>query len=110
MTEVPVDPHAFLHDEGYDGRYNPRNLNHAGMIFVGGRAPESLNGLWRVCLDPFDTGLRQNWPALEPLAPEERTLPCDYDPAAGDPVPVPSSLNLVRPEWFLYEGGDWVAP
>ena len=109
MTEVPVDPHAFLHDEGYDGRYNPRNLNHAGMIFVGGRAPESLNGLWRVCLDPFDTGLRQNWPALEPLAPEERTLPCDYDPAAGDPVPVPSSLNLVRPEWFLYEGGAWFA-
>ena len=105
--EVPVDLHAFLHDEDYDRRYNPQNLNQAGMIFVGGRTCESLNGLWRVCLDPFDTGLRQDWPRLEPLAPEARTLPCDYDPASGDPVPVPSSLNLVKPEWFLYEGGAW---
>jgi beta-glucuronidase len=24
-------------------------------------------------------------------------------------VPVPSSLNLLRPEWFLYEGGVWLA-
>jgi beta-glucuronidase len=107
VTEVAVDIHAFLHDEGYARRYDPQNLNHTGMIFTGGRVPESLNGLWRVCLDPFDTGLRQNWPALEPLPPEARSLPCDFDPAGGDPVPVPSSLNLVRPEWFLYEGGAW---
>ena len=107
MAEVAVDIHAFLHDEGYARRYDPQNLNHTGMIFTGGRVPESLNGLWRVCLDPFDTGLRQNWPALEPRAPEARTLPCDYDPAGGDLVPVPSSLNLVRPEWLLYEGGAW---
>jgi len=105
--EVPVDLHAFLHDEDYDRRFNPQNLNQAGMLFVGGRSGESLNGLWRVCLDPFDTGLRQGWPRLESLAPEARTLPCDYDPASGDPVPVPSSLNLVKPEWFLYEGGAW---
>jgi beta-glucuronidase len=107
MAEIPVDPHAFLHDEAYDRRYNPQSLNHEGMVFVGGRETESLNGIWRVCLDPFDTGLRQNWPAFQPLPPEARTLPCDYDPAAGDPVRVPSSLNLVKPEWFLYEGGAW---
>jgi beta-glucuronidase len=107
VVEVPVDLHAFLHDENYDHRYNPQNLNHAGMVFVGGRSCESLNGVWRVCLDPFDTGLRQNWPRLQPLAFEDRTLPCDYDPSSGDAVPVPSSLNLVKPEWFLYEGGAW---
>jgi len=107
VVEVPVDPHAFLHDENYDRQYNPQNLSHAGMVFVGGRARESLNGVWRVCLDPFDTGLRQNWPRLQPLPSEARTLPCDYDPASGDAVRVPSSLNLVRPEWFLYEGGAW---
>jgi len=104
-----VDAHAFLHDEDYDRRYNPQNLNHAGMLFVGGRASESLNGTWRVCLDPFDTGLRQNWPQVPPLSPEARTLPWDYDPAAGEAVPVPSSLNLFKPEWFLYEGGAWFA-
>jgi beta-glucuronidase len=107
VAEVPVDAHAFLHDEAYDRPYNPQNLNHTGMVFVGGRAAESLNGTWRVCLDPFDTGLRQNWPQVPSLRPEDRTLPWDYDPAAGEAVPVPSSLNLFRPEWFLYEGGAW---
>jgi beta-glucuronidase len=107
VVEVAVDAHAFLHDEEYDRRYNPQDLNHAGMVFVGGRTSESLNGMWRVCLDPFDTGLRQNWPQIAPLPPEARTLPWDYDPSAGDSVPVPSSLNLVKPEWFLYEGGVW---
>jgi beta-glucuronidase len=109
VAEVAVDAHAFLHDEDYDRRYNPQNLNHAGMLFVGGRASESLNGTWRVCLDPFDTGLRQNWPQVPALPPEARTLPWDYDPAAGEAVPVPSSLNLFTPEWFLYEGGVWFA-
>jgi beta-glucuronidase len=107
MREIPVDADAFLHDESYDRPFDTRSLNHRTMIFMGGRPTESLNGQWHVCLDPFDTGLRQNWPRLPAMADSARTLPWDYDPAFGEPVQVPSSLNLVRPEWFHYEGGAW---
>ena len=51
----------FLHDEGYDRKFNPQNLDHSGMIFCGGRASESLDGLWHFSLDLFDSGLRQKW-------------------------------------------------
>jgi beta-glucuronidase len=107
MHEIRVDANAFLLDEAYDRPFDTRALNHRTMIFMGGRTTESLNGAWNVCLDPFDTGLRQNWPRVPTLPDAARTLPWDYDAAFGDVVHVPSALNLARPEWFHYEGGAW---
>jgi beta-glucuronidase len=96
-----------LHDEDYDVSFNTQSLNHAGMIFMGGRASESLDGDWTFCVDLLDTGLRQKWFAMLPEAPENRTEPWDYDPYMGETVPVPSNWAMLKEKWYFFEGSAW---
>ena len=96
-----------LHDEDYDVPFNVQNLNHETMIFVGGRTPRSLDGDWNFCVDLLDTGLRQKWFAMQPMAPQERTEPWDYDPYAGETVPVPSCWAMLKEKWYFFEGSAW---
>ncbi|QDG74904.1 glycoside hydrolase family 2 protein [Labrenzia sp. PHM005] len=96
-----------LHDEDYDVPFNTQSLNHDGLIFMGGRVSESLNGEWTFCVDLLDTGLRQKWFAMLPEAPEDRTEPWDYDPYMGDTVPVPSNWAMLKEKWYFFEGSTW---
>ena len=100
---------TFLHDEGYMAAFDTPLFTHDRMVLPGGRPRIDLSGDWRFAIDPFDTGFRQRLFAMPEIAPEERTAPYDWDPFDGDTVPVPSCWNLIRPEWFLYEGGAWYA-
>ncbi|WP_029010212.1 glycoside hydrolase family 2 protein [Azospirillum halopraeferens] len=96
-----------LHDEAYGVPFDPRNLNHRTMVFTGGRDGRSLNGDWTFCVDLLDTGLRQKWYAMQPMAPEERTEPWDYDPYDGETVPVPSCWQMLKEKWYFFEGSAW---
>ena len=99
-----------LHDEEYDLPFNTQSLNHEGLIFMGGRASESLNGDWTFCVDLLDTGLRQKWFAMLPEVPENRTEPWDYDPYMGETVPVPSNWAVLKDKWYFFEGSAWYTP
>ena len=96
-----------LHDEDYDRPYNLQNLNAETLIFTGGRASRSLDGDWNFCVDLLDTGLRQKWFAMAPVASSERTEPWDYDPFEGDTVPVPSCWQMLNERWYFFEGSAW---
>lgn len=97
---------TFLHDEDYADRLIKPRLDHRCWINPGGRPMQSLDGDWAFTLDLFDTGLRQRWFEIPP--PDgPRTTPIDYDPYDSDTAPVPSSWNLLKPEWFHFEGGAW---
>lgn len=96
-----------LHDEGYDIPFNTQNLNADTMIFIGGRAARSLDGDWNFCVDLLDTGLRQKWFSLTPMAPEDRKEPWDYDPYMGETVPVPSNWQMLNEKWYFFEGSAW---
>ncbi|MEM9632778.1 MAG: glycoside hydrolase family 2 TIM barrel-domain containing protein [Pseudomonadota bacterium] len=96
-----------LHDEDYDVPFNTQSLNHDGLIFMGGRPAESLDGDWTFCVDLLDTGLRQKWFSMLPEAPENRTEPWDYDPYMGETVPVPSNWATLKEKWYFFEGSSW---
>ena len=96
-----------LHDEDYDRPYNLQNLNAETLIFTSGRNGRSLDGDWNFCVDLLDTGLRQKWFALAPVASSERTEPWDYDPFDGDTVPVPSCWQMLNERWYFFEGSAW---
>lgn len=98
---------AALHDEGYDAPFNTQSLNAGTMIFTGGRQGRSLDGDWFFCVDLLDTGLRQKWFALPEDDPAARTNPWDYDPRAGERVPVPSCWQMLRERWYFFEGSAW---
>ncbi len=98
---------ACLHDEDYDVPFNKQNLNSSTLIFTAGRKAESLNGEWNFCVDLLDTGLRQKWFSFTPEAPEEKSEPYDYDPFAGETVPVPSCWSMLRDKWYFFEGSAW---
>jgi beta-glucuronidase len=99
-----------LHDEDYDVPFNTQSLNHDGLIFMGGRASESLDGDWTFCVDLLDTGLRQKWFSMLPEAPENRTEPWDYDPYMGETVPVPSNWAMRKEKWYFFRRQCLVHP
>ena len=96
-----------LHDEQYDVPFNLQNLNHTGMVFMGGRETESLNGYWNFVVDLLDTGLRQRWYQMQPMPAEERLEPWDYDPYVGETTSVPSCWQMQKEKWYFFEGSAW---
>nr|WP_272213633.1 sugar-binding domain-containing protein [Marinicella sp. W31]MDC2879594.1 hypothetical protein [Marinicella sp. W31] len=106
-SELAENALQALHDEDYDRPFNPQNLNHTTMIFMGDREQTSLDGDWNFCVDLLDTGLRQKWFAMEPAAPRDREEPWDYDPYMGETVPVPSCWQMLKEKWYFFEGSAW---
>ena len=96
-----------LHDEAYDQPFNRQDLNHDGMIFVGGRPAMPLDGEWNFCVDLLDTGLRQKWFAMQEMPAGDRSEPWDYDPHEGETVPVPSCWQMLKDKWYFFEGSAW---
>ncbi len=101
------DPFHHLHDEDYARPYAAREATADTLVTLAGRAVESLDGEWLMTLDLFEEGLRQRWFALDETPPSQWATPRDYEIEAGDPVPVPSCWNVLRPEWTYFEGGAW---
>ncbi|MDX2104136.1 MAG: glycoside hydrolase family 2 TIM barrel-domain containing protein [Alphaproteobacteria bacterium] len=101
------DPFAHLHDEDYASPFDQLRVGHAQLVQTGGRLTEPVNGPWRLTLDLFDEGLRQRWYADDDTPPSQWALPRDYDVEAGEPVPVPSCWNLLKPHWYQFEGAGW---
>ena len=98
---------ASIHDEQYYARFDIRNLNRKTMIFSRGRKTEKLNGLWHYAVDQYDVGLRDNWHIASARDKEERQRPWDYHPEQGELAAVPGCWNLIKPEYFYFEGSVW---
>lgn len=101
------DPFHHLHDEDYTRPYLSGMVGAGSFWPIGGRSIMSLNGEWRLTLDLFDEGLRQKWFALDETPPSQWAVPRDYEIEAGETVPVPSSWNVLKPEWTYFEGAGW---
>lgn len=109
MTPAATDPYHHLHDERYAARFADGRVGAAQMLCIAGRDGEALDGQWDFVLDLHDEGLRQSWYADPPAAIADWRTPRDYDGGAWQRVPVPSCWNLLRPEWFYFEGSGWYA-
>ena len=101
------DPFAHLHDEQYDAALHARRATAATLVNAHGRPVQSLDGIWRLTLDPFEEGLRQRWYAYDDAPPESWPVPRDWQHDAGEPAPVPGCWNLLRPELLHYEAAVW---
>lgn len=101
------DPFAHLHDEAYDTPLAGRRAGAATLVNAHGRVAMSLDGTWRLTLDPFEEGLRQRWFAYDDAPPDQWETPRDWQWDAGESAPVPGCWNLLRPELLHYEGACW---
>ena len=98
-----------IHSESYLEQYGTKRIDHQSLVFRTNRPVESLNGRWYFSVDPYDTGLRANWPK-DSLSPYwEKGTPWDYGWDEGELVPVPSCWNTVDPKYHYYEGSAWYA-
>ena len=101
------DPFAHLHDEDYARPFLRHLATAETLVALSGRKALSLDGEWRMTLDLFDEGLRQRWFELDETPPSQWATPRDYEIEAGECVHVPSCWNVLKPEWFHFEGAAW---
>ncbi len=107
MSIESDDPYHHLHDENYADAFVRGRVGASDLITTSGRNVLSLNGEWNFVIDPYDEGLRQRWYADAPKPVTDWALPRDYDGGDWQKVLVPSCWNVVKPEWYHYEGGAW---
>ncbi|MBN1646792.1 MAG: hypothetical protein JW874_02050 [Spirochaetales bacterium] len=99
-----------IHNEAYYSKCDIRNLNHTTMICKEGRSSEKLNGKWRLTLDQYDVGLRDNWHLPKGVINKDGVQePWDYTVDDGEEVMVPCCWNTVKPQNFWFEGCGWYA-
>lgn len=72
---------------------------------VPGRAIQSLNGVWRTIVDPYETGLGQRF--YEDRKPKDKRDLVEYDFDASPTLNVPGDWNTQRLDLFFYEGPLW---
>lgn len=101
------DGHEILHNEDFDAPYRTKIIGQEDWLFTGGRQAHSLNGEWSFVHDLHFNGLRSRWFEMEPMAPEDRIFPYDWDPFNSDTVQVPSNWQMQDPQLYLFEGAAW---
>jgi beta-glucuronidase len=72
---------------------------------VPGRATQSLNGVWRIIVDPYETGLSARF--YEDRKPKDKRDLVEYDFDASPTLNVPGDWNSQRQDLFFYEGIVW---
>jgi beta-glucuronidase len=72
---------------------------------VPGRATQSLNGTWRIIVDPDETGLTSRF--YENRKPKDKRDLVEYDFDTSPTLKVPGDWNTQRPDLFFYEGPVW---
>ena len=107
MTQANEDPYHHLHDEAYALPFETGRVGAPQMITMAGRKSVSLDGNWNFVLDLYDEGLRQGWYKDDETPITQWTTPRDYDSGLWQNVPVPSCWNVLKPEWFYFEGSGW---
>jgi beta-glucuronidase len=72
---------------------------------IPGRAMQSLNGTWRIIVDPYETGLNGRF--WENRKPKSKSDLVEYDFDTSPTLKVPGDWNSQRPDLFFYEGPIW---
>jgi beta-glucuronidase len=93
-----------VHNESYELPYLAKPINHMSMIYDAGRKKESLNGIWNVGIDQYDTCLRAKWFEENYVDPEGLYNPMDFSFDEWEKMCVPSCWNMQSEKYFLYEG------
>ncbi|MBN2532895.1 MAG: hypothetical protein JXB88_08390 [Spirochaetales bacterium] len=96
-----------IHNEEYYTRFDKRNLNHTTMICTCGRKTEKLNGLWHYTVDQYDVGLRDNWHLPKGINKDGEQPPWDFHPEQGETAILPGCWNVIKPQYFYFEGCVW---
>ncbi len=94
---------ADIHVEDYTAQYAGKEAMAKDMLFTGGRARESLDGLWHYAVDPYDTCLRQHWYRGAPETGDGFTLPLDYSFDEWPVMELPCCWNTKEESLFWYE-------
>lgn len=94
-------------------------LGATALTHVASRATQTLNGQWRVIVDPYENGYYNYrldpFDATEPAtggyfldrrAPEKSEL-VEYNFDTADTLHVPGDWNSQKPELYYYEGTVW---
>ncbi|MGH9699120.1 MAG: glycoside hydrolase family 2 protein [Candidatus Acidiferrales bacterium] len=72
---------------------------------IPGRKIMSLDGTWRVIVDPFESGVDMRfWENAKPKTPQDLV---EYDFNTSETLQVPGDWNTQRPDLFFYEGAVW---
>jgi len=79
----------------------PANL----IANVPGRVTHSLNGTWRIIVDPDETGLTSRF--YENRKPNDKRDLVEYDFDTSPTLKVPGDWNTQRQDLFFYEGTVW---
>ena len=101
------DPYHHLHKESYEQAFNHKIVGWNDLFIVADRRRESLSGSFRFVLDLHDEGLRQGWFKHDQTKRRDWTVPRDCDDMAWQTVNVPSCWNVLKPQWFYFEGSAW---
>jgi beta-glucuronidase len=72
---------------------------------VPGRTSVSLNGTWRIIVDPYETGLSERY--YENRKPRDKSDMVQYDFDASETLNVPGDWNTQKDKLFFYEGPIW---
>jgi beta-glucuronidase len=72
---------------------------------IPGRTTISLNGTWRVIVDPYESGIGMRF--YENAKPKTPSDLVEYDFDTSGILNVPGDWNTQRPDLFLYEGPVW---
>jgi beta-glucuronidase len=70
-----------------------------------GRATQSLNGTWRIIVDPDESGLSARF--YENRKPQDKRDLVEYDFDASPTLSVPGDWNSQRADLLFYEGPVW---
>jgi beta-glucuronidase len=93
-----------IHNEAYLEPFQEKLITSETLINDFGRKIELLNGRWSFTIDPYDTCLRGKWWQEEDRDSRGAYVPVDYNFTDWELTPVPSCINLQKPEYFWYEG------
>jgi beta-glucuronidase len=93
-----------IHVEDYEAAYLERRLDCRGLVNVGERATESLNGRWNFGVDWYDTCRRAKWFLGLDRDGMGRPMPVDWDWEAWARIKVPACWNMEREELRYFEG------
>jgi len=75
-----------------------------GLIDLGLRQRESLDGDWNFAIDPYDGCLRARWFEERYTDEAGRPYPVDFSFDDWETIPVPSCWNVQKDLWYWYEG------
>jgi beta-glucuronidase len=104
MSEKTENYNADIHDADYIKEYQSVPLDHESLVNIAGREPESLNGKWHFCVDPYDTCRRAHWFREIRFSEKGAEQPVDWDFDVWERVAVPGTWNVQSKELFWYEG------